>query len=141
MMLSLCLLKAAYGLVGNRAWGDGKTKNWIGVLFITLGISLETLKWSPIIFGLVYFFRAFSPRSWIHLEQGKNPWFHGIIRGLVILPLGVFISAITLNITPYIFASCMVFLIPVIYYIAGHINKTKSTEIAEIATGVLVGQV
>lgn len=136
------MLSAIIGAIGNRGWGAEECPNWIGALLIAIAIFLHGLAlWTlPILFLLIYVFRIWSIRPELHVLQ-YNDWFPAIIRALAVLPLGIFVSAVTLSIIPYIIAALAVFLIPTMYWFSGRyrLNKKQPVEQAELLVGTILG--
>lgn len=145
--------------LGNRAWGAGEVKNWIGVLLMSLGvfISSGTPAWTILAFFVtLYIFRSHSARPWLSMREAPN-YFKSVLRSCLILPHAILMLCLLDSFTPLVVSLAVIFLIPLAYYISYRLFLTKDqlklditkdspefkaldkgTTLAELATGLLI---
>jgi len=128
--------------MGNRTWGAGEAKHWIGSLVMTIGVFLHGFPvWSiPGIAGGVFLWRVSSPRPWRNLMNG-NDWAPAIKRGLLALPLSIELFLLDMQWWHLILGAAAVLLVPAAYWISGRIYKPQCGELAELLSGAVVGTI
>lgn len=137
------ILSALLGALGNRLWGGSIAPRWVGTLVMSLAlvIGITLPLWAiPVVVGLVFFFRVWSPRPWLRItEPGKVDWKAAMLRSTAILPLSVFLTYVTGAFIHIVLGVVAIPLIPTIYWVSDKINRQKSIEIAELLTGAVIG--
>lgn len=135
------LLGMVLSALGNRGWGSAGVSKWAGVLLMTFGCVIANPAlaiWSPVVFGLIVFFRIFASAPWLDATGGVNIW-AAIGRSTTILPLVLLAHILTGS------SLMMGLFFPVIalfYYVAGKVYPPLCVELAELLTGgYLVGAI
>lgn len=140
--------------LGNRIWGEKTGSHLLGCFLMTMGLvighSYPLWAW-PVIYGLVFLWRVWSPGPWFEFAEGQGGWQEALGRSLWVLPLGVGLAVLNGSLYPLLAAVAGVGMVPMIYadsyklwlwlgwkLPAGSV-KFSYTELAELFAGAYLG--
>ena len=130
MFTALALSLAA---IANRCWGAKEGERWVAILLFSLAWAIakpELALWFPVVALGFWIFRLWATGPWLENTEGRD-FIAGIIRGIAVIPLGVF-ALLVLDGNAFFITF---YIIPFIYYFAYKISPPQCVEMAELCVG------